>query len=258
MSLLYINYFSKSLIKNTDMTVLIPNDLEKPFKTLYLLHGDTQNSTSYIRHSLIEEYANKYKIMVVCPTGDKEYWTNMINGLGNYEDHVIETVNYIDNLFPTSKNREDRFIQGLSMGGYGAMKIGLKYNEMFSSIVAESGAVDVKEAFRICLDDLENNPGDDVTYKNVFGDFENDLRQGDDVYFLVKNCPNLPKIFFHVGNKDFIRISSEKFHEFLVENNIEHTFKLYEGDHNWEYWNQHLEEGIRFHLGEKLFKLWDC
>lgn len=244
MSVLTLEYPSKSLLKTTQLCAVIPYDLTKPLKVLYLLHGDSQNNTTYIRESLIEQLAYKYNIMVVCPNGDKSYWTNMVNGCGNYEDHVIETVNYIDKLFPTSKKREDRFIQGLSMGGYGAMKIGLKYSNMFSSIVSDSGAIDIEEAFRICLADLENNPGDDKLYENVFGD----LRDEDNVCYLAEKYGKNVRMFFHIGDKDFIKEASLKFHNFLCEKNIEHKFELNEGDHNFDYWNKHLEDGIKFHL----------
>lgn len=246
MSLITINYMSQALMKWTEMTVIVPNDLSEPLKVLYLLHGDSQDHTTYTRETAIEQLAYKYNIMAVCLNGDKFYWTNMAKALGNYEDHVIESVNYIDKLFPTSKDRKDRFIQGLSMGGYGAVKIGLKYSSMFSSIVSASGAIDIEEAFRICLADLKNNPGDDKIYDTVFGD----LRDEDNNYFLAKKYGRNVRMFFHVGNKDFIRVASIKFHEFLEDNSIEHKFEYNEGDHNFDYWNRHLENGIKFHLNK--------
>lgn len=244
MSLITVNYMSQALMKWTEMTAIVPNDLSEPLKVLYLLHGDSQNNTAYIRETLLEQLCYKYNIMAVCLNGDKSYWTNMANGCGNYEDHVIETVNYTDKLFPTSKDRKNRFIQGLSMGGYGAVKIGLKYHNMFSSIVSASGAIDIEEAFRICIDDLENNPGDDRIYENVFGKLKNE----DSNYYLAEKYGKNVRMFFHVGDKDFIKDASIKFHEFLSERKIEHKFELNEGDHNFGYWNRHLENGIKFHL----------
>ena len=118
-------------MKWTEMTVIVPNDLSEPLKVLYLLHGDSQDHTTYTRETALEQLAYKYNIMAVCLNGDKSYWTNMAKALGNYEDHVIESVNYIDKLFPTSKDRKDRFIQGLSMGGYETSIITLRRPEVF-------------------------------------------------------------------------------------------------------------------------------
>ncbi|MEI7833141.1 MAG: alpha/beta hydrolase-fold protein, partial [bacterium] len=143
MALCEIKYFSTSLQKQTGMYVVIP-DGQGPFRVVYQLHGLSDDYSMWLRRTNIERYADSTGLMVVMPDGGRSFYADMVSGGGNYEQHMLETVRYIDRIFPTVANARGRAIGGLSMGGYGAMKLGLKYPDTFCSVASHSGALDMK------------------------------------------------------------------------------------------------------------------
>jgi len=117
---------------------------EPPFPVFYLLHGLSDDHTSWARRTSIERYVAPLPLIVVMPDGGRGFYCDAVEGPA-YERHVIEDViGFVDRTCQTIPERKGRVIGGLSMGGYGALKLALKFPHLFCSAVAHSSAFDVR------------------------------------------------------------------------------------------------------------------
>lgn len=242
-----ITFFSQSLGKQSNMLVYVPENIElAPFKVVYQLHGYSDDATMWLWRSNISRYADERGLMIVCPDGGKGFYTNSYTDDERYEDHILETVDFIDKVFNTSKKREDRFIGGLSMGGYGSMKIGLKYNHMFSSISAHSAVMDIKDFYK--MRDRDNDVWGKKRFDSIFGGSPENIKEEDDIFCLVKKYGHKIRIHFDCGTEDFLFHENEKLHKFMTENNIDHVYETFPGIHDWNYWEAHISGALDFHI----------
>jgi len=230
MSLLHIGYFSQSLVKQSGMFVAMP-DIDPPFRTVYLLHGLSDDYTIWQRRTSIERYADRLGLMVVMPDGGRSFYCDL--PYGKYEGHILETVRFIDRTFRTVDAPGGRGIGGLSMGGFGAMKLGLKYPELFGSVAAHSSALDAKRLH---------------TSEDLRGIFPAPLGPEDDPFALAARAGVKPAIRFDCGADDFLIEENRHFHAHLQALGVPHTYAEYPGAHSWEYWDEHIVEALAFHV----------
>lgn len=234
MSLFHINYFSEPLGKQTGMYAIMP-DGDGPYRVVYMLHGLSDDYTIWQRRTSIERYANELGIMAVLLNGDRSFYTDMPNGMGNYEQHILESVRFIDKTFHTVDSPDARGIGGLSMGGYGSMKLGLKHPEIFGSVAAHSAVLDVKEF-------VDDNP--DAGLHPIFGE---KVLPEEDCFALAARTATKPAIYFDCGVDDFLIAQNRRFHEHLLALGIEHQYHEYPGEHTWAYWDEHVVAALQFH-----------
>ena len=142
---LHLEINSESLMMHTSVSVIIPQNIKRneKIKTLYLLHGYRGNHMDWIRYTSIERYAQKYRMAVIMPEVNNAYYANMEKGLDYFTYVADELPQIIESLFPLSRKREDRYIAGLSMGGYGAFKIASKRPHKFSKAISLSGSMNI-------------------------------------------------------------------------------------------------------------------
>ena len=154
------SFYSPSLEKNIHAIVFLPSvsaddylegrethyyDEETRFATLYLLHGSYGDCLDWSLRTGIERYAQDKGIAVVMPSGENSSYINMAHG-EKYLDFIgKELPEFMTKMFPLSKKKEDTYIAGLSMGGYGAYRVGLEFPETFGYIASLSGALDMSE-----------------------------------------------------------------------------------------------------------------
>lgn len=162
-----VNFVSQSLSRTVTINVILPTDKMyfpgmpqreegKPFKTLYLLHGVIGNYTDWLHGTRIQRWAEENDLAVVMPSGDNAFYVDQPWNCNYYGKFIgEELVDFTRKTFPLSHKREDTYIAGLSMGGYGAIRNGLKYHETFGCIGALSSALVVNEAM---LDRPEDHP----------------------------------------------------------------------------------------------------
>ena len=156
MAFITLNYFSEALGMQTEVYVVIPQksntgeigiDSGKSadkYKCLYLLHGHSDDQTIWMRRTSIERYATEYGICVVMPCGGRSFYTDMKHGMKYYTFVAKELPAMICEMFNVSDKREDNFLAGNSMGGYGAMKIALTESDRFCAAAALSPVTDLK------------------------------------------------------------------------------------------------------------------
>ena len=126
MAFLKCTHYAKTLSMNRDFYAVIPENGKAPYKTVYLLHGLSDNATCWSRYTSCERYAKANELALIMPDGDRSFYTDMKKGFKYYSYITEELITQCERLFPAlSPKKEDRFIAGLSMGGYGAIKAAL-------------------------------------------------------------------------------------------------------------------------------------
>lgn len=266
MAIIQVKFFSRCLMRSVPFMAVLPNDgafseygepdfVTGEMRTLYLLHGYTGDETDYLANTRIRELSKKYGIAVIMPDGDNSFYVD--NPVENrYFGKYIgeELVEYTRRLFHLSKKREDTYIGGLSMGGYGAMRNGLKYACKFSKILAFSGAyvpIQIVDNGGIPMDDGVSSP----EYQcRVFGDPKKIGSSDIDpryIYLeLKKEGKEIPKIYMAEGSEGFLLKENHSMRDFLKAQNADFTYVEDSGAHDWDFWNKHLEEAFAF-LDEK-------
>ncbi|MCR5255532.1 MAG: acetylesterase [Acetatifactor sp.] len=259
MALLQVNLLSKTLMREVTVNVILPVDKldmsggdrgDKPFKTLYLLHGIFGNYTDWVTGTRIARFAEENDLCVVMPSGDNAFYVDNSKSHDFYGEFVgKELVELTRKMFPLSKKREDTFIGGLSMGGYGALRNGLKYNDTFGAIVALSSACDMEEFAGRKKTDGEWFTGRDFA-ESCFGDLdkllESDNNPAYTVTKLLKSKAHIPDIYMACGESDFLLEANRKFYKFLCDNKVKVTFEVGPGAHEWDFWDKYIKKAIEW------------
>lgn len=251
MAFLTINFSSQVLLMGEKLNVILPDDFnesdpienhQKKFPVLYLLHGYFGNNNDWIRFSSIERYASEHHIAVVMPSAYNSYYTNGLNGL-NYFDYVaIEVPKIAQKYFPISKDPRYNYIAGLSMGGYGALKIALTYPDRFSFAASISGALDIEFNYQTNIQIKERKQN----FISLFGEHPDFTKSKDNLFYLASQIKKpIPNLYINCGNEDFLNESNHKFHHHLKALNIPHVFETYPGAHSWLYWDTHIQNVLK-------------
>ncbi|WP_458454452.1 alpha/beta hydrolase [Methanobrevibacter sp.] len=246
---------SKSLQRRTSISVILPadnihflNDSEeivpKPYKTLYLLHGLYGSDDIFLANTSIQKFAEDNGIAIVIPCGENSFYVDNEKAHAFYGEYVgQELLDITRNIFPLSDKREDTFIAGFSMGGYGALRNGLKYHENFSRIGMISAA--------LITDDIVNYADDDNVlrardfYESVFGNLDEVEGSDMDPKHLIETCPEIPDIYMACGIDDFLFRKNADFYLYLKENDVDALFVGDEGEHTWEFCDKYIKEFIK-------------
>jgi S-formylglutathione hydrolase FrmB len=263
MAYLELHFFSYSLGMDISAQVLLPEkrqkkpeaNFDKKYPVLYLLHGHSDDDTCFIRKSIIEILAREHDLIVVMPNVHRSFYANGINGFKYYDFIVDELPVIVGNLFHASDKREDRFIAGISMGGYGALKIALNNPDKYMSAASMSGAINP-----IILSGGKEKPlkgaefADDMqqNLQNIFGDPENFYNSTNDLVYLIrqldKKTSAKPALYQCCGSEDFLIQQNRDFNDLIKKEitSIRHTYKEMPGIHNWFYWNKALPDVLEF------------
>ncbi|MEC6747721.1 alpha/beta hydrolase-fold protein [Marinilactibacillus sp. XAAS-LB27] len=231
------SFFSKNLERKVSYSAIIPkeNRTARPFKTLYLLHGYSGDRRDWFYAGNIEHLAETYNIAVILPTGENSYYVNHPNGMKYGEYIGQELIEETRSLFPLSTNREETWIGGLSMGGYGALRNGLYYHETFGKIIALSSRIITKTV------DKEDHMYPERIMDVVVGHSEIQAIPDEiDLYLLAHKKIDLPELYMACGTSDFLYEDNVAFHQELNRLQISHQYVEDEGDHNWTFWNQQI------------------
>lgn len=263
MSLVTVNFYSNCLKREVTFQAILPIDkpvipgqvqeeVNKPLKSLYLLHGYAGNCNDWINYTNIKELADRNHLAVFMPSGENSFYIDD-EEKGEYFGEYIgrELVEITRKMFTISHKHEDTFIGGLSMGGYGAIRNGLKYYKQFSKIIALSSAL-------IPYKIANQEPGyhDGVAgyayFNRVFGDLSVLLGSDRDpetlVFQLQEAGERFPDLYLACGDDDFLLDVNVRFHEFLSSRGIKHVYEQSSGAHTWEFWRKTIERGLNWAL----------
>ena len=252
MALAELNFYSEALGMQTTVNVIIPQKSssgeigiksdakDEKYKCLYLLHGLSDNHSIWLRRTSIERYAQEYGICVVMPCADKSFYTDMKDG-GKYYTYIAnELPRIIREFFNVSEKREDNFIAGNSMGGYGALKIGLRECDSFCACAGLSSVADI-----VGLTDTFRD-----VYIPIFGE-ELNIPDEENLFFLTQsnnNNPNKPKIYMGVGTEDYMYKENIKLKEHIESLDFDFTYRESSGTHCWEFWDEYIQYVLEWML----------
>jgi S-formylglutathione hydrolase FrmB len=243
---------SNVLDRKTRFQVLLPasystrRNIGRSYPVLYLLHGLTGKYDNWTQRTAIEKYSVKYQLIIVMPDGGDSWYTDSVTvAADRYETYVIsELIPVIDRAFRTISEKQSRAIAGLSMGGYGAVKFGLKHPEMFSLVGSFSGALDAPLRGQ---DQKSWRP----SIMTVFGSENSPARATNDVYALANQLSDerikiLPYFYISCGTEDTVNFKrNEEFADLLVAKKIPHEYRHFPGAHSWTVWDSEIQEFLR-------------
>ena len=236
-----------ALNKMTSFTAILPDGKHAgPFPVFYLLHGLSDDHTVWARRTSIERYVEHLPLIVVMPNVDRSFYTDARqNPRGAYERFIVhDLVGYVDRVFRTIPSREGRVVAGLSMGGYGALKLALKHPRLFRAAVSHSGAVGVARGERWDDGDWRRE------FEPIFG--ASPAGGPDDLFSIAERADRtaLPALRIDCGVDDFLIDHNRRFHQHLETLGIPHEYAEYPGAHTWAYWDTHVQEAIAFFTRE--------
>jgi S-formylglutathione hydrolase FrmB len=260
MAFLQVNLLSSTLMRTVPVNVILPVDKlrtpgkpvreDKPYKTLYLLHGILGNYTDWVNGTRIQRFAEENDLAVVMPSGDNSFYVDQPEANNNYGEFIgRELVELTRKMFPLSHEREDTFIGGLSMGGFGAIRNGLKYHDTFGYIAALSSALIVKGMPQRTNDSTNFAVRRDYA-ESCFGNLDQVLESDKNPEYLVKQLKKegarIPEIYMACGDADRLLGVNQEFADFLKKEGVKVTFEIGKGDHEWDFWDTYIRKAIEW------------
>ena len=210
---------------------------------LWLLHGAGGHSSDWLRYTQIELFAQEKGIVVACPSvGRGSFYVNAVKG-SPWEDIVTDKLwKLVHSMFPTSDKPEDNTIAGLSMGGYGALRLGLAHPERYGRIGCMSGGVEVPQEYAAGT----FVPAEEWGTADAFGDPAKVIGGPNDLYQLAKDrsgSGNLPPIYMCCGTRDEHEAQSNpRFRDYLRSLGYDVTWSEGDYGHEWRFWNIEVEK----------------
>ncbi len=226
-----------------------PENRDTRFPVVYLLHGLTGQSSNWLEKTQVALYATHYDLFIVMVEGGNGWYTDSATvPADKYESYILsELIPDVEKRFRVSTVREGRAIAGLSMGGYGAFKFGLKHPEMFGLAASMSGA------FGAASWNEKELGGPGVISESLFKTFgpaDSGTRATNDVFKLAREVAArkitpLPYFYVDCGTEDFLFSNNRDFVNLLVELKIPHEYRQRPGAHAWTYWDLQIQEILR-------------
>lgn len=250
-----VNFFSETLGMLSSMYVLLPQQTmaERKSKrapkvrTLYLLHGHSDDHTAWQRYTSIERYAEGLNLAVVMPAVHLSFYNDMAHGL-KYWQYISEEVPWVArHMYSLSAARKDNYVAGLSMGGYGAFKLALTYPDRFAAAASLSGALDLREL--VSPNGRRNDPAWQEEMRTVFGDLSKVPGSKHDLFTLAKKAaraPLKPRLFACCGTEDELHPDNLRFLEVARRLPLDLTYEEGPGEHNWEYWDRMIQRALEW------------
>ena len=236
---------SNVLDMNTSIAVIYPEhiDLNKEVAVLYLLHGYSGNHMDWVRRTAIERYVDTYQICVVMPEIYNSFYSNNAFGI-KYFDYVAQELPLIiEKMYRVSSKKENRYIAGLSMGGYGAMKVGLTYPNQFHKIASFSGVLDIDQMYK-------DGPKEkrDLLFNLIF-EKHPVTNTKDDLFYLVKEAKKKNdslNLYIACGKDDFLYPHHTKFINYLNQEKIPYEYYETNGGHEWRLWDLFIQKALKW------------
>ena len=264
-----VNFFSKFLRRNVTFNIVLPTDKmlppgakvpeKKPFRTLYLLHGVFGNYTDWIRGTRVQSLADARDLCVVMPSGDNKFYCDSDISGDLYGKFIgEELVEFTRDSFPLSREREDTFIGGLSMGGFGAIVNGLRNPKTFGRIAAFSSAL-IKDHVLTSVDEPGRGIFTKTQYMTMFDlksieDFEGSINDYDALAEkLAQSGEPLPHVYMACGEQDFLLPANHTYRDKLLSLGYDVTWESWTGGHDWKFWDEAIERALQWlPLGEEV------
>ena len=243
MAFLQMDFYAQTLDQEVCVNIILPENKDlSGFKTLWLLHGLSNNHNGWMRSTAVERYAKEHDLAVVMPCVDRSWYTDTAYGKKYFSFLTEELPELVSQFFKGySSAREDNLIIGLSMGGYGALKAALTCPEKYGFCASLSGSLDITR---------KNRPYRIEEWRSIFG---YDLQSAEelagtkhDLFALARSGKDFPYLYLWCGEEDSLIDINRQFSAHLSALEIPHAFHSSEGDHTWKWWDIHLEKALAY------------
>ncbi len=248
MAIFQANYYSEQLHRDVPFNVFLPIDdlrgetlSDKPFPTVYLLHGLDGNYMNWMVNTSVTRQAKKHGFALVMPNGENSFYVDKEPNSNHFAAYIgDELVQATRRIFPLSNKRNETMICGFSMGGFGAMRLGMQYHETFGKIATISAAVHIFETWPVAEKYHE---------ELWFGDYETAKKSEYNPRVLAdalkeKNREDasvlLPRIYMTCGKSDGLLEANHIFYDHLMDSGFDVMFEEYEGIHSWDFVNERI------------------
>lgn len=249
MALLHADIYSEALGMCTRLEIVLPehsesnigvggNASKEPWKVLYLLHGYGDDETIWQRRTSIERYAAPLPLVVVMPTCQRGWYTDMHYGFKWFTYISEELPRLIKQFIPNvSDRREDTFVAGLSMGGYGAFKLALSCPEKYGWAASLSGALDM-------VRNTANRPSLNSYWTDVFGPLDEMKGSKHDLFALAEKVKpeSRPHLYQWCGRQDGMFDQNIDMRNHLIKLGYDLKFVESDGIHTWQYWDEKIQD----------------
>ena len=246
MAFLSCELFSETLEVGTTIWVVLPQQTEDqigvgggsrdgPVPVLYLLHGLTDDHTAWHRYTSIGRYAEAAGLAVVMPAVHHSFYADEVHG-HRYWTYVSEELpSLVQSFFRVSEHPADTFVAGLSMGGYGALKLALTHPDRYAAAASLSGALDIRYLI-----------GRDERAALFHRAFDGTIRDSDDLFALLAAAPSTPPLYVGCGTDDGLFDANERFIAAATAARVDLTTDLRPGDHEWSLWDAMIQDVIEW------------
>ncbi len=252
MALLQMDFKSETLKRRVPVNIILPAEkFRGPYPTLYLLHGLTDDCTGWLSYTRIRLWAEDSGLAVVMPSGENSFYLDIPvkdGCLGDFGEYVgRELVEVTRELFPLSRRREDTFLAGLSMGGFGTCRNALKYSGTFGKAAILSGALHFYEYPAEWVETKGNTIGE----VRCFGNLEETRNTDRNPRFLieaVRNDParSFPAFYVACGLQDTLLEANRSIAKALAEAGADVTYEEWDGFHDWKFWDESVQHVLKW------------
>lgn len=258
MALMHVEFFSEVLGLSSSIDVIIPQrnkgqigidnrSFKPPYPVLYLLHGGSDNHTNWQRNTAIERYVSDLGLVVVMPAVQFSFYSNQKYGFKYFTYLSEELPERVKEFFHVSDRREDTFAAGLSMGGYGAFKLGICCPEKYAAVASMSGSIDQRS--RLLGRPLNNQIMLQFAH-HTFGSYEEYDRSDNDLAWVLENHlangVKLPKFYQACGTHDHNYQINVDFHK-QFKDKVDLTCAEVEGrGHDWGFWDEYIQHVLEW------------
>lgn len=253
-----VQFESKLVGAPLPYNVILPADYksdaakQRRYPVIYLLHGLMGSADNWVSdRAHLADHVARYPFIVVVPEGRNAWYTDSATVPNEkFESYIVkELIPDVDTRFRTLASREGRAVAGLSMGGYGSLKFGLKYPSMFAFAGSLSGALGAAS----WLPDEKMLAFVRPSLARVYGpasEPDNETRKANDIFRLVReSTPEqikaLPYLYLDCGTEDFLINDNRNFSALLIEKKVPHEFRQLPGGHTWPYWDRQVQEILK-------------
>lgn len=256
----------KSKLLHTDVkySVYLPNGYEtskQNYPVVYLLNGFTGDETDWIRIGLVKDISDELirgnkiiPMVIIMPDGDDRLYMNKDDGSYPYEDMFIsEFIPFIEKEYRITSEKKYRSISGLSMGGSGSLRLAFKHHNLFGACAAFSAGISTEEEIMNessdSFDAYFGRVSPSIIGKKGKARLTETMRDYDVLHLVNTKDIDLLKtvhIYFDCGDDDFLTVGNAQLHISLTKKGIPHEYRVRDGSHTWNFWQDSLPQGLQF------------
>ncbi len=240
--------YSRVLKMRTGLAMATPADHSEgsaaaDFPVVYLLHGLTDDHTCWFRYTSCERYAREHRVNLIMPEVQRSFYCDMDYGLAYFTYISEELPRLVSRLFGMRCEKENSYIVGLSMGGYGALKCALSNPHGYKGVAGFSTVAD-----------MFDRP--EFYEPEIYAINRHQVRERDELFSIaeqlvkehgLENCPDL---YMTCGKQDFLYDGNKKFIRHLEQLGVPHIFEEWDGMHEWGFWDVSVKKAFTHFFGE--------